>query len=257
MSPPAHLLRLLSDTASAPVEAEDPRRLAAIFEEIETERQQLADLLNDDPVQTLAHVARVLQSLADVPETPVATSLAAQEAGALAAAVSEQLRGLARRLRPPLLDDVGLGPALKQLASGFSARSGIAVRTRLDGVSRSGLADVDLVFFRVAEEALRNAEDHSAATEVALRLRRRGGRVSLAVWDNGIGLSEHPQDQVAGTGFLEMRERLRAISGKLTVRSGVSRGTLVLASAAALCSPLDGDRSRRRYVAPVAAALLP
>jgi two-component system NarL family sensor kinase len=184
-------------------------------------------------------------------------SLATQEAGALAADVSEQLRGLACRLRPPLLDDVGLGPALKQLASDFSTRSGIAVRTSLECVSRSGLADVDLVFFRVAQEALRNAEDHSGATEVALRLRRRGGGVSLAVWDNGIGLSKHSQGEVAGTGFLEMRERLRSVGGKLTVRSGASRGTGVLASAAAPSPPLDWDRSGGRQMASFAAALRP
>ncbi|MGC2191696.1 MAG: ATP-binding protein [Candidatus Dormiibacterota bacterium] len=201
-----------------------------IFSEIEAERRQLADRINEDPVQTLAHIARVLQSLEEIPGTPTRAARAAKEAGLLAANVSEQLRGLARGLRPPLLDDVGLGPALSQLASDFAASAGIPTSADPGDVLRIARPGADLVLFRVAQAALQNAEKHSAATEVAIRLRRHGSRVTLAVSDNGIGLTRARERTSMRTGILEMRERLRSVGGQLVIRSSPHSGTLVLAS---------------------------
>jgi signal transduction histidine kinase len=197
--------------------------------DMEVDRLLMAELLNDDAVQILVHVARVLQGLGDAPGAPAG---AAKEAGILVADVSEQLRGLARRLRPSLLDDIGLGPAIRQLTAAFAARSKISVHTDLGNVVGSGGTDLDLVLFRVAQGALDNVAAHSAATEVTLRLRRRGGRLCLLVWDNGSGLSDQTEGLVSGTGFLKMRARLRSVGGTLAVRSGNGIGTVVLASAA-------------------------
>lgn len=201
-----------------------------IFSEIEAERRQLADRINEDPVQTLAHIARVLQSLEEIPGTPTRAARAAREAGLLAANVSEQLRSLARGLRPPLLDDVGLGPALSQLASDFAASAGIPTSANPGDVVRIARPGADLVLFRVAQAALQNAEEHSAATEIAIRLRRHGRRVTLAVSDNGIGLTGARGRTSVRTGILEMRERLRSVGGQLVIRSSPRSGTLVLAS---------------------------
>jgi two-component system NarL family sensor kinase len=206
----------------------------AIIREIEAERRQLADQINDDPVQTLAHISRVLQSFEEVHGTSAEAAQAAREVGALAASVSEQLRGLARRLRPPLLDDIGLGPALRQLALDFSAAAGIPTYAEPGDVVRVGLPEADLVLFRVAQAALRNAEEHSAATRVDIGLRRHGAQVTLTVRDDGIGLAADPHS--VGKGFLEMRERLRSVGGRLVVRSSAQLGTVV--SASLLGSPL-------------------
>jgi len=230
MSRPADSFRLLPDGAGTNRGSSDQLRLAAVFREIEVERSQLADLLNDDPVQTLAHIARVLRSLEDMPGTPARAAGALIEAARLAASMSERLRVLARRLRPPLLDDVGLAAALRQLASDVSAASGITVRAYPGSIVRTGVPEADLVLYRVAQEALRNAETHAAATFVEIRLRRRLDRVSLSVRDNGIGLAGHPETNGSGKGFLEMRERLRSVEGKLTVRSRLRLGTVVVAS---------------------------
>ncbi len=198
--------------------------------EIEAERRQLADRINQDPVQTLAHIARLLQSLGEIPGTPARAALAARAAGLLAASVSEQLRGLARGLRPPLLDDVGLGPALSQLAADFAASAGIPTAADPGDVVRIARPGADLVLFRVAQAALQNAEDHSAATRVDIRLRRRGATVTLAVRDNGIGLAASPISDGTRTGILEMRERLKSVGGELIIRSSPRLGTLVHAS---------------------------
>jgi two-component system NarL family sensor kinase len=207
-----------------------PRGGEAIIREVEAERRQLADRINDDPVQTLAHISRVLQSLDELRLTPAEAAHTAREAGLLAARVSEQLRGLARRLRPPLLDDVGLGPALRQLAVDFSAAAGIPTYAEPGDVVRVGLPEVDLVLFRVAQAALRNVEEHSAATRIEIRVHRRSARVTLTVRDNGIGLPAGSRRDRTGKGFLEMRERLRSVGGRLVVRSSAELGTVVSAS---------------------------
>jgi two-component system NarL family sensor kinase len=206
------------------------RWAAGIISEIEAERRQLADRINEDPVQTLAHIARVLQSLEEIPGTPTRAARAAREAGLLAANVSEQLRALARGLRPPLLDDIGLGPALSQLASDFAASAGIPTSADPGDVVRIARPGADLVLFRVAQAALQNAEQHSAATAIAVRLWRHGSRVTLAVSDNGIGLTRPRGRDSMRTGILEMRERLRSVGGQLVIRSSPRSGTLVLAS---------------------------
>lgn len=211
---------------------ESARKLGAegIIREIEVERRQLADRINEDPVQTLAHIARVLQSLEEIPGTPARAAQAARAAGLLAASVSEQLRSLARGLRPPLLDDVGLGPALRQLALDFAASAGIPTSADPGDVVRIGRPGADLVLFRVAQAALHNAEEHSAATMVTIRLRPRGTRVTLAVSDNGIGWPTAPGRSGMRTGILQMRERLRSVGGQLVIRSRPRVGTVVWAS---------------------------
>jgi len=221
-------------TPSQPLPTESDRELYrrtnALLSEIELERRQLADQLNDDPVQTLAHVTRVLQSVDVASGMSSATAKTIHEMGLITARVSEQLRGLAHQLRPPLLDDVGLGAALRQLAGEFSARSGIPTFAEPVEVGGVGLPEADLVLFRVAQVALRNTENHAAATRVDIGLRQIGSRIALTVRDDGIGLPTAPVSRAVGTGFVEMRSRLRSFGGRLEVRSAADTGTIVSAS---------------------------
>ncbi|HUY10437.1 MAG TPA: ATP-binding protein [Candidatus Dormibacteraeota bacterium] len=205
------------------------RRTDALLSEIEGERRELADQLNDDPVQALAHVARVLQSLDDASGMSSATAKTIHEMGLITARVSEQLRGLAHQLRPPLLDDVGLGAALRQLADEFSASSGIPTFAQPVEVGGVGFPEADLALFRVAQVALRNTENHAAATRVDIGLRQIGSRIALTVRDDGIGLPTAPASTASGTGFVEMRSRLRSLGGRLEVRSAADKGTIVSA----------------------------
>ncbi len=222
----------LTHSRVSPPEEVDPqfyRRTDALLREIEVERRQLADQLNDDPVQTLAHVARVLQSLDDASGASGANARTAHEMGLIAARVSEQLRGLAHQLRPPLLDDVGLGAALRQLADDFSASSGIPTFAQPVEVGGAGLPEADLALFRVAQAALRNAENHAAATRVDIGLRQIGSRIALTVREDGIGLPAESARNASGTGFVEMRSRLRSLGGRLEVRNAADQGTIVSA----------------------------
>jgi two-component system NarL family sensor kinase len=166
-----------------------------------------------------------------MPGTPALVTEAARDAGLQAAAVSEQLRRIARLLRPSVIDDIGLGAALRQLTSEFAAKSGLQADSDVRAVTCGQQPEVDIALYRVAEAALKNAGEHAAATAIRVRLIQRGACVILTVRDNGIGLAEKRESGSLGTGFLEMAERIRSVQGRLRVRSRVNQGTIVMASA--------------------------
>ncbi|MCC6540417.1 MAG: hypothetical protein IT162_22915 [Bryobacterales bacterium] len=145
-------------------------------------------------------------------------------------------RDLSQLLRPRILDDFGLDAGLRELARGFSQRTGIVVEYR-SHVRERLASPVETHLFRIAQEALTNTARHSVATDVKILLDKAKDLLVLAVKDNGQGFPAGNQEHL-GLGFLGMRERVRAIGGRLEVHSrpgdGVAiRVELPLAAAAA------------------------
>ncbi len=204
------------------------KRVADVLRESEAERRRLAELLNGEPVQVLAHISRTLQSLEGGPGTPTAVTRTARVAGLQAAAVSEQLRGIARLLRPSVLDDIGLEAALRQLASEFAASSGVVIESDLNDVRDLRGSETDIALYRVAESALRNATEQ-AVTTVRMRLAQRSGHIILTVQDNGT--MAHHQVEASTARLSEMAEWMRSVHGWLRVRSRADTGTVVVAAA--------------------------
>lgn len=131
---------------------------------------------------------------------------------------------MARRLRPGVLEDLGLLSALAALATDFSAHSGVYVR-RGFAPGLPGLSpDAELVIFRVAQEALTNAARHAGADTVDLSLSKQGDRLALRVADNGRGLTGREE----GAGIRGMRERALLVGGDLTIGPRTGGGTEVL-----------------------------
>ncbi len=149
---------------------------------------------------------------------------------ALAGAVQE-VRRISRDLRPGVLDDLGLGPALKSLTDDFSARTGIG--TELETVVFRNRLDQDakIALYRVAQEALTNIERHSGATRVQLTLKGHRRGVTLRIADNGHGLPPGVRSGGrTGLGLRNMQERIEQLDGHLRIlssRSGKSRGTVI------------------------------
>lgn len=208
-----------------------------VLREAEAERRRLAELLNDEPVQALAHISRSLRSVEGIPGTPALVTEAARDAGLQAAAVSEQLRCIARLLRPSVIDDIGLGAALHQLTSEFAATSGVRTESDVRTAGQGHHPEVDIALYRVAEAALRNAEEHAAATTISMRLIQRGARLILTIRDNGIGVAPERNPGWSGSAFFEMTERMRSVHGRLRVRSRADQGTVVMASAPSTMVP--------------------
>jgi len=197
-------------------------REQARLDAAEAERAHLARELHDVPLQQLAGIIRRLELL---PE-------ARAESDELRT-VAEQLRGVATELRPPVLDDLGLAPALEFLAEAASTDEVAVVaevgdRTCLEAGGRPP-PTVELAVFRVAQEAVTNALRHAAPTQVRLAGEVAADRVTLAIIDDGRGLDE-AEARAAGRrgrlGLASMRRRAEAIEAELDIH-GSEKGTRV------------------------------
>lgn len=142
----------------------------------------------------------------------------------LGTAISE-VRRISRDLRPGVLDDLGLGPALKALTDDFRERTGIdtefqtvVFRNRLD-------QDAKIALYRIAQEALTNIERHSDATRVSIDIRGHKQGATLRITDNGRGMPQDSEAQPgAGLGLRNMQERAEQLDGSLRILS--TRGAL-------------------------------
>lgn len=141
----------------------------------------------------------------------------------------QEVRRISRDLRPGVLDDLGLGPALKALTDDFATRTGIEVdfhtvvfRNRLD-------QDAKIALYRIAQEALTNIERHSGATKVTLDVRGHKKGATLRIADNGMGLGpDKPSAPGSGLGLRNMQERVEQLDGTLRIFSSRS-GTVIVA----------------------------
>jgi signal transduction histidine kinase len=136
------------------------------------------------------------------------------------------VRRIATDLRPQILDDLGLVPAIEWQTQEFAARTRIRCRVRFTG--RPGRLDAErsTALFRMFQEALTNIARHAEATQVQIRLAIGRATVRLDVRDNGHGMRE-PRSRRTGLGLVGMRERAAAFGGNVVINSGSSQGTHV------------------------------
>ncbi|MEV6283752.1 histidine kinase [Kribbella sp. NPDC051770] len=187
----------------------------------EAERHRIAQELHDQIGQSLTAVLLGLKRLSDrVPDDLAEEFRMIQETTRTGL---DEVREVARRLRPGVLEDLGLHNALAALATEFSSH-GMRVR-RVFSPGLPALApETELVVYRVAQEALTNAARHSSATEAEIALRRQGRYVVLSVEDNGRG-GRGPIAE--GAGIRGMRERALLVSGEISVGPGPRGGVRV------------------------------
>ena len=143
----------------------------------------------------------------------------------------EGIRRFSQDLRPSVLDDLGLIPALEWLAANLERQHGITASISVTGQPRRLPPEKELIVFRVAQEALGNARRHSRASTVAMTVDMAEEALTLIVTDNGQGFSmpERAGDLVQSgkLGIVGMRERARLIGATLIVQSEVGAGTTV------------------------------
>jgi signal transduction histidine kinase len=199
------------------------RRLGrAVWRVEEDERRRLARELHDGLGQTLTALKHRLVQLGDAVQPEGRERLDA--AIALCGDALEDTRTLSRLLRPPILDDLGLEPALRALARTLGESSGLAIDVQVEGLPPLD-DDLQTLVFRVAQEALNNTAKHAQAQEVLVRLVARGGFLQLQVVDDGRGCDPEQMLRSGGSGLGGMRERLRFYGGQLELHSAVGEGT--------------------------------
>jgi two-component system, NarL family, sensor histidine kinase UhpB len=189
----------------------------------EAERKRIARELHDEVGQSLTAVVLLLKRLADrAPADLRADVVEAQEA---ARESVDDVRDVARQLRPEALDDLGLVSALAALTVRFSEQTGIRV-TRAIGTGLPRLDDdAELVIYRIAQESLTNVARHADASSVELRLERTARGVALRVVDDGTGIQRRDG---SGYGLRGMRERALAIGAALSIAEARRGGVEVM-----------------------------
>jgi two-component system sensor histidine kinase UhpB len=181
----------------------------------EQERLRIARELHDEVGQTLTAIALEAERAAD------GGSGADRESWGRVAAWAkdsvDELRRIARELRPEALDDLGLINAFIALCNRVAAQAGIEVERDLPDRLPPVSPEIDLVVYRVAQESLTNVMRHAQASEARVSLRAVDGQLVLRVRDNGRGMQDGEEGK---TGLAGMRERAMLVGGSLTIRSG-------------------------------------
>jgi two-component system sensor histidine kinase UhpB len=186
----------------------------------EGERRRIARELHDEIGQSLTAVLLSLKRVADRAPDELRSDLS--EVQETVRSSLDEVRRVARRLRPDVLEDLGLASAINALMTEFTQVSGVPVR-RSPFVELPGLrAEVELVLYRVAQECLTNVARHADATAVELTLDATPTALRLTVRDDGRG-----GDHVEGAGIRGMRERALLVDGDLRITGAAGGGTLV------------------------------
>jgi two-component system, NarL family, sensor histidine kinase UhpB len=196
----------------------------------ERERLRIARALHDEAGQTLTAVALEIERAA-MNGPPAQRERMAQLAAQLYDTLDE-IRRISRELRPEALDDLGLVNALIALTSRV-ARQGVQIERRFTRELPSMSPQLELVIYRIAQEALTNVLRHAEATRCIVALEAAGGVVDLLVADDGRGMPERINGET--TGIEGMRERALLVGGALLVESRPGEGTQVR-----LRAPIDG-----------------
>ena len=206
------------------LEAERRSAASAALNAQEKERARVARDLHDEVNQALTGLLLRLEALRRGTDDP-AISAELAETSALASRAMRELLDLARRLRPTTLDDLGLKAALATLVEEVDRRRGIAAGFEAEGDLGHCPEEVQLVTYRVAQEAVTNVIQHAQAEHMRVRLIGAGETLELRVSDDGVGYGggrDHDRLGIAG-----MRERALLCGGELTVESEPGSGTRV------------------------------
>lgn len=213
----------------------DLQRLVAAQGEIaENERRRIARELHDDLQQTMAAIKMDLAAATQRLEwSPEQVPALLDSARGLADTAIASTRRIINDLRPQILDDLGLVPALQNLASEFGRRSGVDCRFATRGTDDpdvTGSSEVATCLYRVAQEALNNIAKHSGARHATITLAADPVGLSLRVDDDGRGIASSERRKLGSFGLIGMHERVRGFGGSLLVESRPEGGTRVEAA---------------------------
>jgi signal transduction histidine kinase len=244
-SPPGTLL-LIRDVTSSRVAEQTIRTLFQFLQDrdedrsrllrrtaaaIEAERNRIARDLHDGPLQVLSGAGLSLEAVKLMVESDD-PGRAAELLGYIVRELNDQsteLRRLMSDLRPPVLEERGLYPAVRELAGRLERETGIRTTVEEDGETEIP-AEVQTLAYRVVQEALSNVAKHGEATEAAVRLQSKPGTIEVEVTDDGQGFDTTKiREFLSGgkVGLASMRERTELVGGTFVIRSSPGQGTTI------------------------------
>ena len=202
--------------------------IGAITSAQEEERHRMARELHDDTIQAVIALKQRVQLIKKAVKDKK-THQSLDELESLSEQTIENLRRLTRALRPIYLEDLGLVTALEMLARETSDNNSLSVNFQKSGQERRLAGEIELVLYRLAQEALNNVVRHAKASDATLRITYAEDEVELEVSDNGIGfqIPNSPTDFAPSGhfGLLGMHERAELIGAQLKIESALGEGT--------------------------------
>ncbi len=200
---------------------------AGAMQASEDERQRIARELHDDTAQRLATLMLRVRVMA-LEKDPVLRAERVEELREEILETAEGVKRIARNLRPPELEEVGLGTAIQAHLRSVRDASGLDVEADVQHVDPYLPPDARLALYRVVQEALSNVIRHSGASRARLRLSVEDGFVSAVIEDDGRGFSEDRiSERGGGLGLVGMRERASMIGGRVSIESTPGEGTRI------------------------------
>jgi PAS domain S-box-containing protein len=195
----------------------------------EEERKKISRELHDDLSQKIALLA--FDTISLVQEPSLSKDQIIEQLRKIQIQVvhmAEGVRQIAHQLHPSILEDLGLGSALRELCEDFSTRTGIKATCENERLSERLPMDIALCLYRVAQEALHNAAKHARASQVRVMVSRSPEGVSLSIRDNGAGFESDTGGRWRhGIGIVSMKERVRLVDGEFSIHSQIGQGTEV------------------------------
>jgi signal transduction histidine kinase len=155
----------------------------------------------------------------------------------------ELKRQLISELRPSVLDNLGLGPALEQYIDEWSQRSGVVSSFDFQGELVCDDEGGTIAIFRVFQEALGNIGKHAQASKVAAYAYRTGDEIEFEIADNGVGIGDADRGKAGVHGLLGMRERILAYDGRIEIAGGNQGGTVVRGAIPCFVAEVDAQRA--------------
>jgi signal transduction histidine kinase len=192
---------------------------------LEAQAKRIAAQLHDESAQLLATVHFALAEVAS--QLPADRASAIHDARGMLDQIEQRLRTLAHELRPPILDDLGLVPALEFLADTVSKRWGLVVTVHVS-LYHDLPATVEAMLYRIAREALTNVAKHAKATQAQVMVKHGSHCVTCSIRDDGVGMDATVLASGSGgrgLGLVEIQERVAALGGVLRVGANTPRGT--------------------------------
>ncbi len=203
------------------------RVLKQVMAAQEEERRRIARDLHDEIGQCLTSLLIGLKTVEGASSIGDARIHAA-ELRRIASMALDEVKRMARGLRPSVLDDVGLSAALERLADDFAHAHDLTFDVKISGLESLRLPEaVETALYRIAQEAITNVVKHAAAQNILLHVEREAGAVHMKVADDGRGFSIHDARTEGGLGLSGMRERVALMDGTISIESQPGQGTRI------------------------------
>jgi PAS domain S-box-containing protein len=209
----------------------------------EAERRSIARELHDHLGQSLTGLQFMLER--EKKERPRGRSAGIEEMQMFVVDLIEQIRELSHRLRPSMLDDLGLRPTLLWHVERYTRQTGIFVHLQCDDFPNRFSTEIETTAYRIVQEALTNVARYAGVKEVHVDVRVDDDKMWVEIVDKGNGFDFEAIRQKPSSGLGGMRERVDLVGGKLLIRSYVGQGTQIVASLPLADRPVERRKGRR------------